>query len=110
MRRLFSLEGKLTALTVALVVLAVLFSFVLAEYTSLWVGVPLALLIVVSGTLVATRAFVRPISRLLSALIDSTQNFKDKDFSIRIASHRRDELGELVDSHNEVGDLIRDER
>ena len=46
----------------------------------------------------------------MDALINSTNNFKDKDFTTTIACDRDDKLGELVRSFNEAGELIRAER
>ena len=105
-----SLEGKLAAIVVVCVVASVFVSFVLAAYFPWWVGVPMSLLVAILFALVLSRRVTGPVSRLLEALNVSTQNFKDKDFSITISSDREDELGTLVDSHNEVGQLLRTER
>ena len=56
------------------------------------------------------RRYTDSVTRLIQALTDSTQNFMDKDFSITISSDRDDELGQLVDSHNDVARLLRSER
>ena len=105
-----SLEGKLATIITVCVVFSVLVSFILAAYLPWWVGVPMSLLVAILFSLLLSRRVTGPISRLLEALNLSTQNFKDKDFSITITSDRADELGTLVDSHNEVGQLLRTER
>jgi nitrogen fixation/metabolism regulation signal transduction histidine kinase len=51
-----------------------------------------------------------PASRVLGALRDGVRGFKDHDFSLSLAVDRRDELGELVELYNSVGDVLRDER
>lgn len=51
-----------------------------------------------------------PASRVLHALRDGVQGFHDRDFSLHLAADRDDELGELVELYNSVGDVLRDER
>jgi two-component system nitrogen regulation sensor histidine kinase NtrY len=51
-----------------------------------------------------------PASRVLQALRDGVRGFKDHDFSLSLAVDRRDELGELVELYNAVGDVLREER
>jgi two-component system nitrogen regulation sensor histidine kinase NtrY len=51
-----------------------------------------------------------PVRRALEALRDGVKSFRDKDFSMRIAVHTRDEVGQLLELYNEVGDRLREER
>jgi two-component system, NtrC family, nitrogen regulation sensor histidine kinase NtrY len=51
-----------------------------------------------------------PASSVLQALRDGVQGFRDRDFSLQLAVDRKDELGELVELYNSVGDVLRDER
>ena len=51
-----------------------------------------------------------PATRVLGALRDGVQGYRDHDFSLNLAADRRDELGELVELYNAVGDVLRDER
>jgi two-component system nitrogen regulation sensor histidine kinase NtrY len=51
-----------------------------------------------------------PASRVLQALRDGVRGFKDHDFSLSLAVDRKDELGELVELYNSVGDVLREER
>lgn len=51
-----------------------------------------------------------PASQILQALRDGVQGFRDRDFSLTLAVDRKDELGELVELYNSVGDVLRDER
>lgn len=51
-----------------------------------------------------------PASRVLAALSDGVRGFRDRDFSLQLAVDRRDELGELVELYNAVGDVLREER
>jgi nitrogen fixation/metabolism regulation signal transduction histidine kinase len=51
-----------------------------------------------------------PAVRVLGALRDGVQGYRDHDFSLNLAVDRGDELGELVELYNAVGDVLRDER
>jgi two-component system nitrogen regulation sensor histidine kinase NtrY len=51
-----------------------------------------------------------PATRTLEALRDGVRGYKDHDFSLNLAVDRRDEIGELVQLYNSVGDVLRDER
>jgi nitrogen fixation/metabolism regulation signal transduction histidine kinase len=51
-----------------------------------------------------------PLSRLLRALEGAVASYRDGDFSVSIATRRRDELGDLVRRHNELGQTLRDQR
>jgi two-component system nitrogen regulation sensor histidine kinase NtrY len=51
-----------------------------------------------------------PVSQVLRALRDGVQGFRDHDFSLHLAVDRKDELGELVELYNSMGDVLRDER
>lgn len=106
----FSLEGKQTAITIAATIVGVLIGFTIAIRFSSWSGLTIALLLSLLPALLLSRTFTRPLVRQIRALIDSTQNFKDKDFCVTVASNRNDELGDLVASHNEVAELLRAER
>jgi nitrogen fixation/metabolism regulation signal transduction histidine kinase len=51
-----------------------------------------------------------PSTRVLQALRDGVHGYRDHDFSLNLAVDRKDELGELVDLYNDVGDVLREER
>ncbi len=53
---------------------------------------------------------LRPLRRTLAAVTDGIRSFHDHDYSVRVASGQRDELGELVDLYNEVGEILHQER
>jgi two-component system nitrogen regulation sensor histidine kinase NtrY len=108
--RMFSLEGKYTYVVLACVFASVLLCFAISYYLPGPVALPIALLSSVVIALFICRRFTKPIAHLMNALINSTYNFKDKDFTTTIACDRADELGELVRSLNEAGELIRAER
>ncbi|HEX5718851.1 MAG TPA: PAS domain-containing protein, partial [Thermoanaerobaculia bacterium] len=51
-----------------------------------------------------------PATRTLDALRDGVRGYKDHDFSLNLAADRHDEIGELVELYNAVGDVLRQER
>ncbi len=53
---------------------------------------------------------LRPAAATLHALRDGVQGFRERDFSLQLAVERQDELGELVDLYNSVGEVLREER
>lgn len=53
---------------------------------------------------------MEPVKRLLRALESAVASYRDGDFSISIALDRRDELGDLIRVHNELGQTLREQR
>jgi two-component system, NtrC family, nitrogen regulation sensor histidine kinase NtrY len=51
-----------------------------------------------------------PLKRLLRALEGAVASYRDGDFSFSIAVTRRDELGELIRMHNALGQTLREQR
>ncbi len=78
----------------------------LGTYAAL--GICLVLLLLVAIWL-AGRAMA-PVSRLLRALEGAVASYRDGDFSFSIAADRRDELGQLIRMHNDLGHTLREQR
>ena len=109
--RLFSLEGKLAALLGLTAAVAVGVALALAGTLGAGLIAALAaLLVLLPLCLVLAHQLSRPIAELLRALAGSVVSFRDGDFSFSIRDDRRDELGELVRAHNELGRVLREER
>jgi nitrogen fixation/metabolism regulation signal transduction histidine kinase len=75
---------------------------VIAAIAGLTVSLPLVLW-------VAARV-ARPVSRVLRAVSDGITSMRDQDFSVSIRRISNDELGDLVEAYNALGDLLRRER
>jgi nitrogen fixation/metabolism regulation signal transduction histidine kinase len=56
------------------------------------------------------RSLARPVAALIRALSGSVVAFRDGDFSFSIGGRRGDEVGDLVEAHNELGRVLREER
>lgn len=107
----FSLTGKLALLLFAFALVAigvaVLFDYLLDNW-------PLAaslsaLLCAVLAPWLAHRYLARQLS-LFRALSGSVASFRDGDFSFSLARQSNDELDDLVEAHNELGNVLRQER
>ena len=109
--RLSSLEGKLTAaLAVAIVTAASGAALATSWSGSPWLGAAITVLLLVVPALLFARALARPVAALIRALSGSVVAFRDGDFSFSIGSQRHDEVGDLVDAHNELGRVLREQR
>jgi two-component system, NtrC family, nitrogen regulation sensor histidine kinase NtrY len=111
MRPAMSLAGRLAAALLALSALAaVTAAFAGRWFDSPYFGALFGLLVVTPlGAWIAAR-LVRPWVRALHAVRDGVVSLRDHDFSVSVGHHARDELGELVDAYNSLGDLLRKER
>lgn len=110
-RSRFSLAGKLTAVVAADMVVVAGVAALAARMgfpprsiflASLGAGLPLA-----AWTLSLSWG---PVRGILHALADGVRGFQENDFSLRLAVDRDDELGDLVDLYNRMGDALRLER
>ena len=109
--RFASLEGKLAAaLAIALIAAAALSAWVTQWLASPWLGTLAAVLALALPALLFARTLARPVAALIRALSGSVTAFRDGDFSFSIGTKRRDEVGELVAAHNQLGQVLRDQR
>ena len=58
----------------------------------------------------ATRSQLRPLFAMLRALGGTVISYRDGDFSFGLHWERDDEIGDLVKAHNELGDVLREQR
>lgn len=109
--RIFSLEGKLVGVLVLWSVLAAGLAVLLVPIIeSHWLVAVLVIGILLMPALMLGRQLARPVAALIRALSGSVTAFGDGDFSFSIRSNRRDEVGDLVDAHNELGRVLREQR
>lgn len=109
--RLYSLEGKLAAaLALAILAAAMLAAWLAMVTGSPWLGAGVTILLLILPVMLAARFLARPVAALIRALSGSVSAFRDGDFSFAIAVRRRDEVGDLVAAHNELGQVLREQR
>ncbi|HET9835264.1 MAG TPA: ATP-binding protein [Rhodanobacteraceae bacterium] len=130
--RLLSLEGRMTlllgaaALSALLVFLGItvwplpdIVRGVQAQFglepDASWLHDPVGGLLLAAIVLIPLCAWVAhliltPLRRLLRSLEGAVSSYRDGDFSISIASNRRDELGALIRMHNLLGATLREQR
>lgn len=113
MRARFSLSGRMAILVAGILAGA---AAIAAGVTRLdldlaaWQVFLLVLLLTLPPALWALDRFLRPVRDLLAALSDGIESFRDRDFSVRLAADRTDEVGQLAAAYNQAADLLRDER
>jgi nitrogen fixation/metabolism regulation signal transduction histidine kinase len=111
MNRMLSLEGRLAGLLIILGMggFGLGYGMGRANWPPLLAWL-LASALLVSLAVLLARLFAGPVAALLRALSGAVQSFRDGDFAFSIHTRRRDELGELVTAHNELGQVLREER
>ncbi len=111
-RRHFSLWSRYAALAALVVALAVVITLVLDAWlkdSPILVGA-LAMLACIPLILVLVRSQFRPMLSLFRALGGTVSSYRDGDFSFGLRWPRNDELSDLVVAHNELGDVLREQR
>lgn len=88
---------------------------VLSALLTGWLGSPgiaiaVSIAVLFAPALLLAQRLAQPVTSLIRALAGSVVAFRDGDFSFSIANRRRDELGELVDAHNALGAVLREQR
>ncbi|MGD9584944.1 MAG: PAS domain-containing sensor histidine kinase [Lysobacterales bacterium] len=111
-RARFSLAGKL-ALALALWTLCWLGALILLSW--LWPDHKVLILaglglLMLCAVLAFSRRLLDPVLALFRALGGTVASYRDNDFSFGIVWRGNDELGDLVDAHNALGDALREQR
>jgi two-component system nitrogen regulation sensor histidine kinase NtrY len=107
-----SLAARYSALVATLLVVTVVGTVALGEWldeSPVLVG-SLALLVALPLLLLLVSRQLRPMLSLFRALGGTVSSYRDGDFSFGLRWPRNDELGELVASHNALGDVLREQR
>jgi two-component system, NtrC family, nitrogen regulation sensor histidine kinase NtrY len=106
-----SLRAKLTALLFALVGLAAALgawaAHALGDVALAWsliFGASILPILWLSGRV------MRPVEQMLRALSGTVASYREGDFSLSLVVHRDDELGDLMEAHNELAAALRTQR
>jgi two-component system nitrogen regulation sensor histidine kinase NtrY len=108
----FSLVARASIVVTLIVIIAVATSlsinyflpqeFILSGALSLLILLPLSWMLV--------RSQLQPMLSLFRALSGTVISYQDKDYSFGVHWPRNDELADLVDAHNALGDVLRKQR
>jgi two-component system nitrogen regulation sensor histidine kinase NtrY len=107
-----SLASRLSIIVVFLVALAVGLSLALVLIFPLQIGmvVLLVMLLMLPLTVAIMRHQLQPVLQLFRAMSGTVISYQDGDYSFSLHWQRNDELAELVDAHNALGDVLREQR
>ena len=110
-RARWSLAGRLAGLAFVLLAVGVGLALVLQA----WLRSPVAafglsLLLMLPVVAVAVRRSLQPMLSLFRALASTVDSYRDGDFSFGLSWQGSDEVGELVRTHNALGDALREQR
>ncbi len=109
--RRFSLAGKLAFVLCVFAVFALALVLVLERLLDdPWFAAILSLLVLVPLALWIMRRTLAPVLSMFRALSGTVTSYRDGDFSFGLAWKRNDELGDLVNAHNALGDALREQR
>jgi len=109
--RPFSLQGKLSLLlAVAATAGAALGAVLVLAVGSPWVAIPLGGAILLPVALWLGAQLSDPVTRLLRAMEGAVASYRDSDFSFSLSATRRDEFGDLARMHNQLGQVLREQR
>jgi two-component system, NtrC family, nitrogen regulation sensor histidine kinase NtrY len=70
----------------------------------------LALAVLLPAAIALARSQLQPLLAMLRALGGTVTAYRDGDFSFGLHWHRDDEIGDLVEAHNALGDVLREQR
>ncbi len=92
------------------VVCAAFATTLLTRWLTPWAAATLAGGLSALITIAALRHTLKPMRGLFRALAGTVASYRDGDFSFGIAWDRDQDLAELVDAHNALGDALREQR
>jgi two-component system, NtrC family, nitrogen regulation sensor histidine kinase NtrY len=106
-----SLPGRVLLFAALPLALAAALAVAVANYLhSAWLGIASGLLVGLPLLLVFVQRALAPTLSLLRALSGAVHSIRDGDFSTSLSLPAEVELAELVAAHNQLGDLLREER
>src|SRR5690606_2060372 len=98
------------ALTVGYMLAAAALALLLQRWLQPWAAVLLAAALPLPLLLSHLRWMFAPARSLFRALAGSVASYRDGDFSTGVSWQGRGELRELVESHNQLGKVLREQR
>lgn len=107
-----SLVTRWTALVATLLVFGIVMALVLDHLLPgrVVLVTVICVALVVPIAVITMRAQIQPILSLFRALEGSVTSYKDGDFSFSLHWPQNDELADLVEAHNALGNVLREQR
>lgn len=102
-----TIASRIVLAACAMVAIAVGATLALARFGT---TAALVLVVLLPATVVVVRRPLAPMASMFRALAGTVSSYKDGDFAFSLAWRADDELGELVDAHNALGDTLRQQR
>ncbi len=107
--RSLSTRAAFTAIVLSAIAISVTLLVVSWQGPGLRAGLFAAVIVIPIAVLVARRGTV-PMLSMFRALAGTAASYRDGEFAFSLRWKRGDELGELVDAHNSLGEVLRDQR
>src|SRR5690606_20637202 len=98
------------ALTVGYMLATAALALLLQRWLQPWAAVLAAAVLPMPLLLYTVRRVFAPARSLFRALAGTVASYRDGDFSSGVSWQGRGELHELVESHNQLGKVLRDQR
>lgn len=108
--RRIPLSLKFAALALAYMAAAAALSMVLREWLQPWAAAGLSVALLLPLLIYHVRRAFAPMNSLFRSLGGTVASYRDGDFSFGLSWDGKDELAELVKTHNELGDALREQR
>ncbi len=110
-RRRSSLPWRLVLVACGLIAVAIAGALALAtQLESPLVAGAIAFAVMVPIAISAMWRPLGPVNAMYRALAGTVTSYRDGDFAFSLAWPKNDELGDLVDAHNQLGDTLRRQR
>ncbi|RJG24183.1 sensor histidine kinase [Massilia cavernae] len=107
-----SLVTRWSALVGTLLALGIIIALALDHFLPgrPWLVFAICMVCVVPISIITMRSQIQPILSLFRALEGTVASYKDGDFSLSLHWQQNDELADLIEAHNALGDVLREQR
>ena len=107
----WSLAGQIVLVLCTVAIVVVVAALLLHHYlVSPWVAGAAALLVTLPPSIWITSRLFNRWSHSIRAVSDGIASLRDRDFSVSVTATGPDEIGDLTDEYNSLGDSLRRER
>ena len=110
-RATWSLAGQIVLVLCTVAIVVVVAALLLHHYlVSPWIAGAAALLVTLPPSIWITSRLFNRWSHSIRAVSDGIASLRDRDFSVSVTTTGPDEIGDLTDEYNSLGDSLRRER